>query len=57
MIKYKKLTRSMFTELTKLGINTREWGYTKNNSEQLFLVNIKTGEEKIIDKKENNLKF
>lgn len=49
----KKLTRALriFVE-SELGLSAKEWGYTKNTSDNLYLVNLKNGTERIVIKSE-----
>ena len=58
MQKFKNLTRSMILELgRKCKIKPEKYGYRRNTSELIELVNKETGEPRVIYKSDYNLHF
>lgn len=53
-MKFKNFTYKMNKELSKKvkDININEWGYSKNTSEFIEIINRSTGEKRKIDKNE-----
>lgn len=54
----KKLTRTLriFVE-HELGLNARDWGYTKNTPDELHIINLNDGNEQIISKADYDFKW
>lgn len=48
MKQQKKLTRQMRKDLESYGLDPHDWKYTKTSWESIEIVNVKTGEVKVL---------